>query len=214
MQKMLCLLSSVLLFTICAADLNKEEGDVNKCSQNIKDNHIKLLIDYKHNYENLTRTEINSLIWTAKGVLEKLKDAQKTVYMKTLTSKNCSMPIAPSHGGLVCVQKGSTMYCKPMCNKGYDFSFLRRSRIYEECGEHTRHSWTTQYIGGQRLAECIASPHAVSAVSTAYFSDNMTCEQIITNTKCEKRYIKTFLKELGENETCYRKELDFIVCGE
>lgn len=40
------------------------------------------------------------------------------------------------------------------CKQGYDFSFLRRSRLFEECSAATQHKWTTQFIGGNRLAIC------------------------------------------------------------
>lgn len=38
--------------------------------------------------------------------------------------------------------------------QGYDFNFMRRSRLFEECSAATQHKWTTQYIGGNRLAIC------------------------------------------------------------
>lgn len=38
--------------------------------------------------------------------------------------------------------------------QGYDFAFLRISRLYEECSVQTQYKWTTQYIGGNKLAVC------------------------------------------------------------
>ncbi len=38
--------------------------------------------------------------------------------------------------------------------QGYDFTFLRRSRLFEECSSATQDKWTTQFIGGNRLAIC------------------------------------------------------------
>lgn len=39
-------------------------------------------------------------------------------------------------------------------SQGYDFNFLRRSRLFEECSEQTGHKWVTQYVGGNKLAMC------------------------------------------------------------
>lgn len=41
-----------------------------------------------------------------------------------------------------------------LLSQGYDFAFLRRSRIYEECSKETRYKWTTAYVGGNKLAVC------------------------------------------------------------
>lgn len=52
------------------------------------------------------------------------------------------------------------LWCRLSCvyplslPKGYDFSFLRRSRLYETCGSTTEFTWTTQLTGGQTLAVC------------------------------------------------------------
>uniref|UniRef100_A0A671KZX4 Uncharacterized protein n=1 Tax=Sinocyclocheilus anshuiensis TaxID=1608454 RepID=A0A671KZX4_9TELE len=42
------------------------------------------------------------------------------------------------------------------CKQGYDFKFIRRSRLFEECSSATQDKWTTQSIGGNRLAICIS----------------------------------------------------------
>lgn len=39
-------------------------------------------------------------------------------------------------------------------SQGYDFQFLRKTRVYEECSEQTKYKWGTQYIGGNKLAVC------------------------------------------------------------
>lgn len=38
--------------------------------------------------------------------------------------------------------------------QGYDFAFMRRSHVYDECKNQTRHKWNTQYVGGNKLAVC------------------------------------------------------------
>lgn len=45
-------------------------------------------------------------------------------------------------------------FLPPLFPKGYDFQFLRSSRLYEECGNATGFSWTTQLVGGKALAVC------------------------------------------------------------
>uniref|UniRef100_A0A8C5PV28 Uncharacterized protein n=1 Tax=Leptobrachium leishanense TaxID=445787 RepID=A0A8C5PV28_9ANUR len=115
--------------------------------------------------------------------------------LKTMPSSNCSFPVIPKNGGLICVSLEDIYYCKPMCYKGYDFVFLRRSRLYEECGMHTQFSWTTQYIGGNRLAECTASSVAVSGSSSSYFAEG-TCKQA----NMKKKYIEEFIRELKRKD--------------
>lgn len=39
-------------------------------------------------------------------------------------------------------------------SQGYDFAFLRRSRIFDECSSQTGYKWNTQYVGGNKLAVC------------------------------------------------------------
>lgn len=38
--------------------------------------------------------------------------------------------------------------------QGFDFAFLRLSRVYDECSERTKYKWDSQYIGGNTLAVC------------------------------------------------------------
>lgn len=45
-------------------------------------------------------------------------------------------------------------FLPPLFPKGYDFQFLRSSRLYEECGNATGFSWTTQLVGEEALAVC------------------------------------------------------------
>lgn len=46
------------------------------------------------------------------------------------------------------------IFSPPLLPKGYDFPFLRSSRLYEVCGNATGFSWTTQLVGGKALAVC------------------------------------------------------------
>lgn len=38
--------------------------------------------------------------------------------------------------------------------QGFDFAFMRRSRLYDECTKQTNYKWDTQYVGGKTLAVC------------------------------------------------------------
>lgn len=38
--------------------------------------------------------------------------------------------------------------------QGFDFAFIRKSRLYDECSEQTKYKWDSQYIGGRTLAVC------------------------------------------------------------
>ncbi|XP_067408550.1 uncharacterized protein [Emydura macquarii macquarii] len=162
------------------------------------------------------RTEINSLAWSLQQVLDRLREVQRKD-CKIFMSNNCSFPEAPRNGGLVCVSTDNIHYCKPMCNQGYDFGFLRRSRVYEKCGASTGYSWTTQLVGGNRLADCISSPVAVSGVKSAYFPSHMSCQETIANAASEVEQIDIFLRELAEAETDISHTLevafDCILCG-
>uniref|UniRef100_UPI00398F2665 uncharacterized protein n=1 Tax=Pristiophorus japonicus TaxID=55135 RepID=UPI00398F2665 len=114
---------------------------------------------------------------------------------KNVNPKNCSFPEIPANGGLICLTMEKTRYCKPMCNKGYDFDFLRKSRLYEKCGDSTNYSWTTQYIGGNKLASCSASSSTVSGGPTVYFPKR--CSDVSYNHNQEKLMISTFQTELS-----------------
>ncbi|XP_075073248.1 uncharacterized protein LOC142161478 isoform X2 [Mixophyes fleayi] len=164
---------------------------------------------------NLTRSQINSLILTIEEALSTYKEHQSKVYEKILSSTNCKMPLVPKNGGLVCAYFDSIYYCKPMCNQGYDFAFLRRSRLYEKCGSQNGFSWSSQYIGGSRLAECIASKDEVSGESSGYFKTEK-CQKVVSRKKTEQKYIDEFIKELEKNgiNKNHKNDLDFVVCGD
>ncbi|XP_053189659.1 uncharacterized protein si:ch1073-126c3.2 [Scomber japonicus] len=98
--------------------------------------------------------------------------------------EQCPEAEVPDNGGLACVtvadkqRNTTTRYCKPLCNHGFDFGFLRRSRLYDECGAQTRFKWNTQYVGGNKLAVCNETPIQISGAETAYFpKDCMTSKE-------------------------------------
>ncbi|XP_044131111.1 uncharacterized protein LOC122924243 [Bufo gargarizans] len=158
---------------------------------------LKHFIDLDKDLTNLTLSQIDSLIWWTQQALNSLKGYQSKVYDKTVRTTNCTMPLVPTNGGLVCAYLDNAYFCKPMCDQGYDFSFLRRSRLYEICGRQTGFSWTSQYVGGNRLAECTAADVAISGQSSAYFK-NKKCQEALSM-GIEDTYINEFIKELEEN---------------
>ncbi|XP_051897394.1 uncharacterized protein si:ch1073-126c3.2 [Pristis pectinata] len=138
------------------------------------------------------RSELYRLLQTAADNLRSIhrKDCQGVI------PRNCSSPIVPTGGGLVCLTLNKTRYCKPMCNKGFDFQFLRLSRPYERCGEATEYKWTTQYVGGNQLAVCTEHPTAVSAQPSHYFLEH--CRDALYNYSHETDITSTFERELKE----------------
>ncbi|KAF3841721.1 hypothetical protein F7725_023672 [Dissostichus mawsoni] len=88
-------------------------------------------------------------------------------------------------------------YCKPMCNHGYDFSFLRRSRLYEECSKQTGFKWQSQFIGGNKLAVCNKAHIQVSGRASAYFSEDQDCLTTKSNSSLiESAIMGVFMSEL------------------
>ncbi|XP_064419141.1 uncharacterized protein SI:CH1073-126C3.2 [Latimeria chalumnae] len=125
----------------------------------------------------------------------------------------CPIPLAPNNGGLVCVTIDSKRYCKPMCNQGYDFTFLRKSQPYEQCGADTKKFWTTQYIGGNMLAVCAESSIAVSGISSAYFPKD--CQTALFNYTMQEEQVGVFLQELNDEKIIgnHMGEYDCLLCG-
>ncbi|KAM4033509.1 uncharacterized protein ACNLHF_020415 [Anomaloglossus baeobatrachus] len=182
------------------------------CFKSLQKN-LKRVINLDKDLANLTLSRINSLIWWTQQALVSLKEYQAKVYNKIVRTTNCSLPLVPTNGGLVCAYFDNVYFCKPMCDQGFDFSFLRRSRLYEKCGHETGFSWTSQYPGGNRIADCTASAIAISGQSSAYFPDKKCQEAVSMGT--EKTYIDEFIKELENNGITknHKKELNILVCG-
>ncbi|XP_075697852.1 uncharacterized protein LOC142663241 isoform X2 [Rhinoderma darwinii] len=215
MQKSVFLIFAVIYFkvTIRALDLAKIKDNSKDTSYKSLQKKIKHFIDLDNDLTNMTLSQINSLIWRTQQALISLKGYQSKVYQKSVMTTNCTMPLVPMNGGLVCAYFDSVYYCKPMCDQGYDFSFLRISRLYEKCGPQTGFSWTSQYPGGNRLAECTASDIAISGQSSAYFK-NKKCQEAFSMGP-EETYIDEFIKELETNGITnnHRKDLNYLICG-
>lgn len=163
--------------------------------------------------QNFSKCSVKEWNADVANVAAKLQDVLKSlnqVHAKTCEKfepLKCEIPIAPKNGGLICATSNGIRYCKPMCNEGYDFSFLRRSRLYEKCGPEEQYNWTTQYIGGNRLAECIESSIAVSGTISNYFPAGQDCHSIQYNYNSERQLFNTFLKEIQVPENAPADDL-------
>ncbi|XP_050982111.1 uncharacterized protein si:ch1073-126c3.2 isoform X2 [Labeo rohita] len=138
---------------------------------------------------------------------------QQNKELRRLLPANCSAPAVPEDGGLLCVSVKNKTYCKPMCNAGYDFNFLRRSRLFEECSSATKHKWTTQFIGGNRLAICNKSRIAVSGAPSAYFPEGQNCHKTKSDEQLMKNITSIFQSELVMAGITQPLESSILLCG-
>ncbi|XP_016371901.1 uncharacterized protein LOC107711424 [Sinocyclocheilus rhinocerous] len=166
--------------------------------------------------------ETISITWTAYqnanifNQLQTLTDIiqkQQNEELRRLLPANCPAPDVPEDGGLLCVSVKNKAYCKPMCNAGYDFSFIRRSRLFEECSSATQDKWTTQFFGGNRLAICDKSRIAVSGAPSAYFPEGQDCQKIKSNEQLMGNITKIFQSELVMAGITQSVESSSLLCG-
>ncbi|TNM99423.1 hypothetical protein fugu_012456 [Takifugu bimaculatus] len=106
--------------------------------------------------------------------------------------------------GLVCVTAANRRFCKPLCNNGFDFAFLRRSRLYDECSERTKYKWDSQYVGGNTLAVCSEALLQISGAKTAYFPENQTCLTTKSSSQHQSDVIRTFIRGAGGSKRVRR----------
>ncbi|XP_034537655.1 uncharacterized protein si:ch1073-126c3.2 isoform X2 [Notolabrus celidotus] len=125
----------------------------------------------------------------------------------------CPDAEVPHNGGLVCVTVANKRYCKPLCNDGYDFGFIRRSRVYDECSEQTGFKWNTQYIGGNKLAVCNEASIQVSGAATAYFPKYQDCLTTKSSSQQQKSIIELFTLELQNQGIQGQPMHECLVCG-
>ncbi|XP_056903012.1 uncharacterized protein si:ch1073-126c3.2 isoform X1 [Takifugu flavidus] len=147
----------------------------------------------------------------------KLKDLLQKQQLKDCQGaqpKECPEPKIPQNGGLVCVTAANRRYCKPLCNNGFDFAFLRRSRLYDECSERTKYKWDSQYVGGNTLAVCSEALLQISGAKTAYFPENQTCLTTKSSSQHQSDVIRTFIKELADQSVHAESQDACLVCGE
>ncbi|CAG00351.1 unnamed protein product [Tetraodon nigroviridis] len=147
----------------------------------------------------------------------KLKDSLHIQQLKECQGaqpRECPEANVPRNGGLVCVTAASRRYCKPMCNYGFDFAFIRRSRLYDECSQQTKYEWDSQYIGGRTLAVCSEARLQVSGAKTAYFPENQNCLTAKSSSQQQSDILDTFIDELRDRGVHAEHRHACLVCGE
>ncbi|XP_054655701.1 uncharacterized protein si:ch1073-126c3.2 [Dunckerocampus dactyliophorus] len=125
----------------------------------------------------------------------------------------CPEPEVPKNGGLVCATLANRRYCKPLCNHGYDFAFIRRSRLFDECSEQTGYRWNSQYIGGNALAFCNEASIQVAGGKTAYFPKDNSCLATKTSDHKHSDIIQDFTEELKGLHLEADAQSLCLVCG-
>ncbi|XP_060942663.1 uncharacterized protein si:ch1073-126c3.2 [Limanda limanda] len=125
--------------------------------------------------------------------------------------KLCPEAQVPENGGLVCVTVDNKRYCKPLCNYGYDFGFLRRSRLFDVCGNQTRYKWDTQYVGGNTLAVCNAATIQISGAQSAYFPKDRDC--LTTKSQLQDSFFNSAVAELRSKGIEGDTHDSCLVCG-
>ncbi|XP_060780577.1 uncharacterized protein si:ch1073-126c3.2 [Neoarius graeffei] len=159
-----------------------------------------------------TENQTAAILSNMNRLVDVLKKNEKSG-CKDATPKECPVPAVQSKGGILCVSAKGKRYCKPMCNEGYDFGFLRTSRLYEECSNATRHTWTTQYVGGKKLAVCNKSNIQIAGVPSAYFPENQDCWVTKSNSRLEEEIIHTFENELSKKDIKGPYTHTCLLCG-
>ncbi|XP_061601514.1 uncharacterized protein si:ch1073-126c3.2 [Cololabis saira] len=125
----------------------------------------------------------------------------------------CHEAEVPRNGGLACATVAQKRYCKPLCNNGYDFSFLRRSRLFDECSEQTGFRWNSQYVGGNTLAVCNEAHISVAGASTAYFPKGQDCLKTKSNSLMRESILETFATDLKNQGVVGELQHRCLVCG-
>ncbi|KAF4105695.1 uncharacterized protein si:ch1073-126c3.2 [Onychostoma macrolepis] len=209
--KQLCLLFAFLL-TTSYGDNNSSCSSSDFSYEQID----KQLQDLKNCFETVSITWTTYQIANIFNQLQTLTDIirkQQNEEFRKLLPANCTAPAVPEDGGLLCESGKNKAYCKPMCNAGYDFSFIRRSRLFEECSSATQDKWTTQFIGGNRLAICKKSRIAVSGASFAYFPEGQDCQKTKSDEQLMGNITKIFQSELVMAGITQSLASSSLLCG-
>ncbi|XP_074532224.1 uncharacterized protein LOC141795294 [Halichoeres trimaculatus] len=155
----------------------------------------------------------------AASLLLSLRNVTDALYQQQLRDcqgaepRQCPDAEVPDNGGLLCVTVDNKRYCKPLCNYGYDFGFIRKSRLYEECSEQTGYKWSTQYTGGNKLAVCNEAPFQISGAATAYFPKDQDCLTTKSNSREQRSIIDLFASELKIQGIQGQTQHECLVCG-
>ncbi|XP_070834448.1 uncharacterized protein [Chaetodon trifascialis] len=139
--------------------------------------------------------------------------AQQLRECRGVEPEKCPQAEVPDNGGLACVTVDNKRYCKPLCNHGFDFGFMRRSRLYDECSEQTGFRWNTQFVGGNRLAVCNEASIQVSGAKTAYFPQDQDCLKTKSSSHQQNSIIEDFKAELKSQGLQGELQHACLLCG-
>ncbi|XP_026080361.1 uncharacterized protein LOC113057291 [Carassius auratus] len=207
-----------MLYLLFAFLLTTAHGNNSSCSSSkfTYEQIDQQLQDLKNCLEMLSitwTTYQNANIFNQLQTLSEIIQRQQNEELRRLLPANCSSPAVPEDGGLLCISVKHKAYCKPMCNAGYDFTFLRRSRLFEECSSATKDKWTTQFIGGNRLAICDKSHTAVSGAPSAYFPVGQDCQKLKSDEQLTRNITDIFTSELVKAGITLSTESSGLLCG-
>ncbi|XP_068184328.1 uncharacterized protein si:ch1073-126c3.2 [Antennarius striatus] len=118
-----------------------------------------------------TPQQVAQVLLTIRTVSDRLHQ-QQLQECRGAEPHQCPEAEVPANGGLVCATVNNRRLCKSLCNQGYDFHFIKRSRPYEECSQATGYRWTSYYVGGNQLAACHNSSLQVGGKPTMYFQQD------------------------------------------
>lgn len=118
---------------------------------------------------------------------------------------------------------------------------MRRSHVYDECKNQTRHKWNTQYVGGNKLAVCngkdlhnsatcfcavfssvtLNSAHfpfpeasfQISGTNSAYFPRGQDCLTTTSSNQLRDAVLKVFTDELKAHGVDGQPQHECLVCG-
>ncbi|XP_051504589.1 uncharacterized protein si:ch1073-126c3.2 [Myxocyprinus asiaticus] len=209
--KQLCLLFAFLSYWSYGQDTSScssSEFSFEQLNQKLKEikNCLEAVSGQWTPYQN---AEILNQLIMLSDIIQKQQSAE----LLRLLPENCTAPAVPKDGGLLCVSAENKIYCKPMCNAGYDFNFIRRSRLYEECSAATQHKWTTQFIGGNRLADCSKSHISVAGAPSAYFHEGKDCHKTNSDEQLVGNITNIFQSELVKAGITKLIKSSGLLCG-
>ncbi|XP_019715499.1 uncharacterized protein LOC109509968 [Hippocampus comes] len=141
-----------------------------------------------------TLQQMATLLLNVRNLTKTLRDSQGDQLVK------CPQPKVPKNGGLACASVANSRFCKPLCNHGYDFAFLRKSRVFEECSAATGYKWSTQYIGGNKLAVCNEAALQVAGAKSAYFAKGEDCLTTMGNEQRKNDTLEEVAEELKNHD--------------
>ncbi|XP_029305044.1 uncharacterized protein LOC115019694 [Cottoperca gobio] len=215
LQGTLLWLCSLAVLSSAAAQDRSSADNCNSDTQHLEDLSAALKVAVECG-ENLlsawSPVQTASLLLSMRNLTDTLHKHQLKE-CRSAEPQKCPEAEVPNNGGLACVTFANKRYCKPLCNHGYDFAFLRRSRLFDECSEQTGYKWQSQYIGGNKLAVCHESRIQVSGAKTAYFPKDQDCLTTKGSSQLQSSVSEELSTELQLQGVQGEPQYACLVCG-